>query len=245
MFLDLAWLLLILLCAVGLSAWLERVFIRLAPERRRLHTLQTVTKFGVRGLATIGVALVLVGPPTQLATILGLAGAGLTVVLKDFIVAFFGWFTLMGKNGIRVGDWVEINGVSGEVVEIGLLKTVLLESGNWTDTGHPTGRQVAFSNSFAMEGHYFNFSTAGQWLWDELQVTLPAAGDPYGMAEEIRKLVERETAADSAQAAQDWERGTSRYGARSFSAKPAVNLRPIVNGLEVVVRYITRAPQRH
>ncbi len=126
----------------------------------------------------------------------------------------------MGKNGIRVGDWVEINGVSGEVIEIGLLKTVLLELGNWTDTGHPTGRQVAFSNSFAMEGHYFNFSTAGQWLWDELEVTLPAAGDPYLLAEEIRKLVEHETEADSAQAAQDWERVTRRYGAQAFPRNP-------------------------
>jgi small-conductance mechanosensitive channel len=191
------------------------------------------------------ILLVLFGPPSQVSTIIGLATAGLTVVLKDFIVAFFGWFALMGKNGIRVGDWVEINGVSGEVIDVGLLKTVLLESGNWSDTGHPTGRQVAFSNSFAMEGHYFNFSTTGQWLWDELQVTLPASGDPYLMAEEIRKVVERETESDSAQAALDWERVTSKLGARSFSAKPAVNLRPSINGLEVAVRYITRAPQRY
>src|SRR3954464_13845885 len=118
-------------------------------------------------LAAAGLILLLIfGPPTQLSTIIGLATAGLTVVLKDFIVAFFGWFTLMGKNGIRVGDWVEINGVSGEVIEIGLLKTVLLELGNWTESGHPTGRKVAFSNSFAMDRHYFNFSTSGQWLWD-------------------------------------------------------------------------------
>jgi small-conductance mechanosensitive channel len=144
------------------------------------------------------------------------------VALKDFIVAFFGWFALMGKNGIRIGDWVEINGVGGEVVEIGLLKTVLLEMGSWTSTGHPTGRQVSFVNSFALEGHYFNFSTAGQWLWDELQVTLPAEGDPYGKAEQIRQTVERETEADARSAEQDWERVTRQYGTRAFSAKPAV-----------------------
>jgi small-conductance mechanosensitive channel len=207
--------------------------------------VRVIAAVAVQLLAVVLILLVLFGAPNQLTTIIGLTTAGLTVVLKDFIVSFFGWFTLMGKNGIRVGDWVEIKGVSGEVIEIGLLKTVLLELGNWTDTGHPTGRQVAFSNSFAMEGHYFNFSTAGQWLWDELEVTLPAAGDPYGLADEIRKLVEHETEADSAKAGQDWERVTSRYGARSFSAKPAVNLRPGVSGLEVVVRYITRAPQRY
>jgi len=240
---SLAKILVILLAATLANMAIRRLLHQTDGKRR--HKARMIATVAVQLVAVGFILLVLFGPPNQLSTIIGLATAGLTVVLKDSIVAFFGWFTLMGKNGIRVGDWVEINGVSGEVVEIGLLKTVLLESGNWTDTGHPTGRQVAFSNSFAMEGHYFNFSTAGQWLWDELQVTLPAAGDPYGMAEEIRKLVERETAADSAQAAQDWERVTSRYGARSFSAKPAVNLRPIVNGLEVVVRYITRAPQRH
>ena len=53
-------------------------------------------------------------------------------------------------------------GVGGEVVEISLLRTTLLETGNWTDSGHPTGRKVTFVNSFAIEGHYFNFSTSGQ-----------------------------------------------------------------------------------
>jgi small-conductance mechanosensitive channel len=240
---SLAEILAILLAAILANVAIRRLFLQ--ADRKRLHQVQVMVTLAVQFVAVVLVLLVVFGTPNQVSTIIGLATAGLTVVLRDFIVAFFGWFALMGKNGIRVGDWVEINGVSGEVIQIDLLKTVLLELGNWTDTGHPTGRQVAFSNSFAMDRHYFNFSTAGQWLWDELEVTLPAAGDPYLMAGEIRKLVERETEADSAQAAQDWERATSQYGARSFSAKPAVNLRPTVNGLEVVVRYITRAPQRY
>jgi small-conductance mechanosensitive channel len=240
---SLAEILAILLAAILANVAIRRLFLQ--ADRKRLHQVQVMVTLAVQFVAVVLVLLVVFGTPNQVSTIIGLATAGLTVVLRDFIVAFFGWFALMGKNGIRVGDWVEINGVSGEVIQIDLLKTVLLELGNWTDTGHPTGRQVAFSNSFAMDRHYFNFSTAGQWLWDELEVTLPAAGDPYLMAGEIRKLVERETEADSAQAAQDWEHATSQYGARSFSAKPAVNLRPTVNGLEVVVRYITRAPQRY
>ncbi len=102
---------------------------------------------------------------------------GLTVVFQDFILAFFGWFVLMGRNGIRVGDWVEINGVGGEVVEIGLFRTALLETGNWTDKGHPTGRRVTFINNFAITGQYFNFSTAGQWMWDEIGVNVPSGED--------------------------------------------------------------------
>jgi small-conductance mechanosensitive channel len=240
---SLAEILAILLAAILASLAIRRLFHQ--TDRKRLHQVRVMAAVAVQVAALVFILLVLFGPPSQVSTIIGLATAGLTVVLRDFIVSFFGWFALMGKNGIRVGDWVEINGVSGEVIEIGLLKTVLVELGNWTDTGHPTGRQVSFSNSFAMEGHFFNFSTAGQWLWDELEVTLPAAGDPYVTAEEIRKLVEHETETDAAQAAQDWERIMSPYGAHSFSAKPAVNLRPTDIGLKVVVRYITHAPQRY
>jgi len=54
----------------------------------------------------------------------------------------------MGRNGMRVGDWVEINGVSGESGGASYVRTVLLETGNWTDAGHPTGRRVTFTNSF-------------------------------------------------------------------------------------------------
>jgi small-conductance mechanosensitive channel len=218
---------------------------RRQTDRRRLHQLQVIATIAVQLIGASLILLIIFGPPNQMPTIIGLATAGLTVVMKDFIVSFFGWFALMGKNGIRVGDWVEINGVGGEVIEIGILKTVLLEMGNWTSTGHPTGRRVAFVNSFAIEGHYFNFSTAGQWLWDELRVSLPAAGDPYLISQRIRQTVERETDVDAKAAEEDWERVTKQYGMRSFSAKPAVELRPSPTGLEVIVRYITRAPQRY
>jgi small-conductance mechanosensitive channel len=214
-------------------------------DRRRTYQMRRIGTICAQIAGLAAILLIVFGPPTQLSTMIGLMTAGLTVVLKDFIVAFFGWFVLMGRNGVRIGDWVEINGVGGEVIEIGLLKTVLLEMGNWTNTGHPTGRRVGFMNGYAIEGHYFNFSTAGQWLWDEIVVTVPLGGDPYRVAEEIRQMVERETAADAAEASHEWERVTHHYGSRALSAQPASNLRPGVNGLEVAVRYITRAPQRY
>ncbi|HYW45665.1 MAG TPA: mechanosensitive ion channel domain-containing protein [Bryobacteraceae bacterium] len=234
----------ILLGVVLLSPVIRRTFAKQA-DRRKGHQLRVMSMLAIQVVAAMLILFVIFGPPTQLATMIGFATAGLTVVLKDFIVAFIGWFALMGKHGIRVGDFVEINGVGGEVIEVGVLRTVLLEMGNWTVKGHPTGRRVAFVNSFAIEGQYFNFSTTGQWLWDELMVTLPAGGDPYQMSQQIREVVERETADDAVEAEQDWQRVTHQYGMRAFSAKPAAELRPSPTGLEVVVRYITRAPERH
>ena len=175
---------------------------------------------------------------------MGLAGAGLTVALKDFIVGFIGWFVLMGKNGIRLGDWVEINGVTGEVVELGMFHTVLLETGNWTDSGHPTGRRVTFTNSYAIEGHYFNFSTSGQWLWDELTVVLPAGHDPYPIVDAVKKKVVEATAESGQKAEREWKGQAKSADMSSLSAEPAINVRPAIGGTEIAVRYITNAHDR-
>ena len=238
------WILLIAVLAYLASSVVERYFSEATGDKKRLFTLHSIVRFAFQAVAILLVAFVIFGTPNQMPTVLGLAGAGLTVALKDFIVGFVGWFVLMGRNGIRVGDWVEINGVVGEVIEIGLLRTVLLETGNWTDTGHPTGRKVAFVNSFAIEGHFFNFSTAGQWLWDELQVTIPPGENPYALVESIQNLVQEETRANAEQAEKEWEKSAGQH-TQSLSVAPAIHLRPTGSTVELQVRYITNASERY
>jgi small-conductance mechanosensitive channel len=243
---DVAVILGILIFGLFFDDWFERLLGKTSLDRRQVETLRTVARVTLQVIAVLIVLLVIFGLPSQLGTFLGLAGAGLTVALKDFIVGFLGWFVLMGKNGIRLGDWVEINGVTGEVVELGMFHTVLLETGNWTDSGHPTGRRVTFTNSFAIEGHYFNFSTSGQWLWDELQVVLPAGRDPYPIVDAIQKKVLEATAETAKQAEKEWQ-GVARSSdkAHALTAAPAINVKPVVGGVEIAVRYITRANERY
>jgi hypothetical protein len=236
--------LVIALIGLFFSTWLEKLLGRTTLDQRQVQTLKATARLAVQVVAVLLILLVIFGPLNQLATFLGLAGAGLTVALKDFIVGFLGWFVLMRKNGIRLGDWVEINGVTGEVIEIGLFHTVLLETGNWTDSGHPTGRRVTFTNSYAIEGHYFNFSTAGQWLWDELQVVLPTGEDPYPMIDAIQKCVVEATQATAKEAAKELRSAAGNRDVGSFSAEPAISLRPVLGGIELSVRYITQANQR-
>lgn len=235
-----------ILAGVFLLNRLAEFFMRVRSEETlRMGTHRTVVKLVLRVLGLVAIVFVVVGMPGQTTTVLGLMGAGLTVALKDFIVAFFGWFVLMGRNGIRVGDWVEIKGVGGEVVEIGLLRTVILETGSWSDSGHPTGRRVAFVNSFAMEGHYFNFSTSGQWMWDELKVLIPPDQDPYAVLEGVQRLVDAETKAHAEVAEREWEKTARRYRVRAFSTTPGIQLVPTALGIELRARYITRAFKRH
>ncbi|HYB65419.1 MAG TPA: mechanosensitive ion channel domain-containing protein, partial [Steroidobacteraceae bacterium] len=243
---DVAVVLAALLLLLFIGRWLEAFLGRAHIDRRQVATLRSVVGVSCQLVGIVLILLVLIGLPGQLGTMIGLAGAGLTVALKDFIIGFLGWFVLMGRHGMRVGDWVEINGVSGEVVELGIFHTVLLETGNWTDAGHPTGRRVTFTNAFAIEGHYFNFSTTGQWLWDELLVMVPFDRDAHAIAAAIQKEVTAATADSTRQAEAEWQRA-ARGRKLGFTAQPGIAIRPAPGGggVEIAVRYVTRAADRY
>ncbi len=239
-----AWIAFILICVILLDGLARHLIDRAKLDRGRVKTLHIIFKLAIQLLGALIVLFVVFGAPSEMPTILGLTTAGLTLVLQDFIIAFFGWFVLMGKHGIRVGDWVEINGVAGEVAEIGIFRTSMLETGNWTDQGHPTGRRVSFINSFAIRGQYFNFSTTGQWMWDEIRFSIPAAQENYAMIELIHAAVLKETEKDARLAEAEWKRSSRHAGLSQFAADPAVEMRPGASGINIVVRYVTRASER-
>ena len=217
---------------VILAGWaLQLALEKMVRDPRQKQTLKTVLNLGTQLVGLLLILLTIFGVPRQMPTILGLATAGLTVVFQDFILAFCGWFVLMGPNGVRVRDWVEIDGVGGEVVKLGLFRTWLLETGNWTAHGHPTGRRVSFLNGYAIRGKYFNFSTVGQWMWDEIKVTVPPGTDIHVLIKGIYEATVKITEADAKMAEAEWKRVTHEEGSPQFSAMPSVNLRPAGAGV--------------
>jgi small-conductance mechanosensitive channel len=233
------------LCMVLLDALVRHLMARPSLDRRQMHTLRSILEVGTQILGVVLILFVIFGIPRQTTTMIGLATAGITIVMQDFILAFFGWFVLIGKNGIHVGDWVEINGVGGEVTEVGLMNTTLLETGRLSDNGLPTGRRTSFMNGFAIRGQYFNFSTAGQWMWDELTLALPATDDLHARVEQIRQAVLKETESYIHQAEREWHLGVHGGRLSRVSAQPVVTMRPTSSGVEVDVRYVTRAAERY
>jgi len=213
-------------------------------DRRRSQTMRSILELGIQVFGVVVILLVIFGSPKETPTILGLATAALTIALQDFIIAFLGWFVLIGKNGIHVGDWVEINGVGGEVIEVRLFNTTLLETGTLADRGLPTGRRITFMNGFAIRGQYFNFSTSGQWMWDEITLNLAATDNIHAWLERIQKVVVAETEKNADLAEQEWKRGAHGSSLSRFSATAVENLRPSSSGIEVLVRYVTRASER-
>ncbi len=239
-----AFIILILICMILGHSLVRRLMSHPALDRRQAQTLRMVLDLAVQAAGILLILLVLFGAPHETPTILGLTTAALTIALQDFVLAFFGWFVLMGKRGIRIGDWVEINGVGGEVVEVGLMRTTLLEIGSLGDRGFPTGRRISFMNGFAIRGQYFNFSTTGQWMWDEITVAVPPSVDSHDITDRILHAVQEETQENTRIAEQEWMRGAQGKDLSKFRTDPAVNLRPSGSGIDVEVRFVTRASER-
>ncbi len=238
---------LIVLIAIGMvlgDALVRHLMTHPALDHRQAQMLHSIFEVSIQILGVALILLIIFGSPQNMPTILGLITAALTIALQDFILAFFGWFILVGKNGIHVGDSVEINGVSGEVIEIGLFSTTMLETGDVSGTGHLTGRRITFINSFAIRGKYFNFSTTGQWMRDEITVSIPANKDVHAMVEGIHKAVVEETEENASVAKQELERRASGDSLRRLSTDPVLSLRPSSTGTDINVRYITRASER-
>jgi hypothetical protein len=241
---SLAWIAAICVLVI-LAGWaLQLALEKMVRDPRQKQTLKTVLNLGTQLVGLLLILLTIFGVPQQMPTILGLATAGLTVVFQDFILAFCGWFVLMGPNGVRIRDWVEIDGVGGEVVHLGLFRTWLLETGNWTANGHPTGRRVSFLNGYAIRGRYFNFSTVGQWMWDEIKVSVPSGTGIDPLIKGIYESTVKTTEGDAKMAESEWKRVTHEEGSPQFSAMPSVNLRPAGAGVDIVIRYVTRAGVR-
>jgi len=172
-------------------------------------------------------------------TFAGLITAGVAVALQNVIVSIVAYFFLIGKYGIRVGDRVQIAGVTGEVVEIGLVRIHVMELAGPGDS-QPTGRIVALSNSIVFQptAGLFKQIPGTNFLWHELKLTLSAEADYHSAKERITSSVDEALGEfrDSLEAQRrSMERNLTTISPAEL--KPKIRLHYIASGLAAEIRY--------
>ncbi len=123
--------------------------------------------------------------------VLGATGAGLAIALAPVIVSMAGWALIVSSKLYKVGHRVQLGGVIGDVTDVGIIRTSLLEIGNWVQADQPTGRVVAVSNAAVFKDPVFNCTQGAPYIWDEF--TVPIA---YGPRWEQAQLTMTEAVAD-------------------------------------------------
>src|SRR6266566_6093658 len=217
-----------------------------AADRKSLSTLDKRIDTEKRLAATYAQWIDVVGAEQRAEVNGALRGVLAILAVAIFGLVFDHWLRrVLGNMSIERRRFATLRSATRAMLQIAGLLVVLLVTGNWTDSGHPTGRRVTFTNSFAVEGHYFNFSTSGQWLWDELRILLASSQNPYPIVEAIQKTVLEATAESAGQAEKEWQHAAHSRSMRALSAAPAINVKPVSGGVEIAVRYITRANERY
>ena len=175
---------------------------------------------------------------------LGIAGAGLAVALQDVIASIAGAFSIGFSSLYAVGDRVQIGDTRGDVIDIGLLRTTLMETGNWVNTDLYNGRIVRIPNSAVLKGSVFNYSQGFRFIWDEIKVVLSTASDCRFARETFLRLAREAVGDYLVQAKTSWKHISENYRSANPSLEPTVSLNVNAGALEFSVSYVVDYTKR-
>ena len=209
-------------------------------------TLRTRTLLLVTGLLVVAIAASTFATELgSLATFAGLITAGLAVAMQSVLVSIVGYFFLIGKYGVRVGDRVQIGNVIGEIIEMGLVRMHLMELSGQPPMS-PTGRVVAFANSiiFQASGGLFKQSPGVNLAWHEITLSLPPGADYATLKDRLLEAVTNVIEVYREDITRQTRAIQKAAGANAASdPQPQVQLRFAAAGVDAIVRYPVQLTQ--
>ncbi|HTB28435.1 MAG TPA: mechanosensitive ion channel domain-containing protein, partial [Steroidobacteraceae bacterium] len=233
----------ILLVVLGVVFALARIWhravLKYVQDARRRYQLLLLRKIALWSLVVVIVGFTFASELSSIVTFAGLITAGLAVAMQSVLVSIVGYFFLIGKYGIRVGDRVQIGEVSGEVIELGMVRMYLMEFAG-QGSASPTGRVAAFPNSvvFQVSAGLFKQIPGVNFTWHDITLGVPAGAD-YSQVKERLFAAANEALADYREEIQRQTRELKRTTLSSAGgeALPTVQLTYSVKGVDAHVRY--------
>ncbi|MEP7266207.1 MAG: mechanosensitive ion channel family protein [Saprospiraceae bacterium] len=175
---------------------------------------------------------------------LGVAGAGIAFALQEVIASFAGWLAIMFGGFYKSGDRVQLGGIKGDVMDIGVLRTTIMETGQWVDGDLYNGRIVLIANSFVFKEPVFNYSGEFPFLWDEIKIPIQF-GSNYEKATKIFEQIGKEVAGDLTEKSKEkWSSLQSKYRLEDAQTEPMVSLTANDNWVEFTLRYVVSYRKR-
>ncbi len=222
------------------------ILIRIAQRSVTRYVSDPETRYRARKVASttgwllVAIYLLLLFSESlgQVAVVLGVASAGIAFALQEVIVSVAGWLAITFGHFFSVGDRVQLGGTMGDVIDVGILRTTIMECGEWIQGDNYSGRIVLVANSFVFKEAVYNYSLDYPFLWDELTVPVRFGSD-YELAREIiLKSGEDVVGEYTEYANQHWQRMIRRYRIEPARVEPMVTMEATDNWVEYTLRYV-------
>lgn len=223
----------------GAAALWRVLTFRYIGDHQRRHQLMKLRRLILTIVIVMIILLDFANELGALATIMGFAAAGIALALQNVFVSVAGYFYASGRFGIRIGDRIQLAGVTGDVVELSLFKLTMMELSANSDALQPTGRVVVFANSVLFQGNanFFKPLPGARYEWNELRLTLAPDCD-WRLAEKRVDEVVGEVFARFRDAIErDYRHVETSLNVRFETPRPRTRLHFGANGLEIVLRY--------
>lgn len=196
-------------------------------------------------IALVGLTVIFKDRLGGLTVAIGVAGAGIAFALQEVIGSVAGWIAISFGGFYRPGDRVQVGGIKGDVIDVGILRTTLMELGEWVDSDLYSGRIVRIANSFVFKEPVFNYSGDFPFLWDELRLPVRYGSD-HRLARRILDTIGAEVASEVLTDAvrQAWGEMLRKYLLEHARIDHQVTLVLTDNWMEFTLRYVVDVKKR-
>ncbi len=221
-----------------LIRFLQRVISgRLKSKIVRYNVRRGLTFFGYLVIIVFIIGI-LSDQITSITVALGVTGAGIAFALQEVIVSIAGWIAISFGQFYTIGDRVQLGGIKGDVIDIGVLRTTIMEMGEWVKGDQYNGRIVRIANSFVFKEPVYNYSADFPFVWDEISIPIKYGSD-HNLAREIFLRVANVIVGPYAnEARKKWKLMTRKYAVENAIVEPLVFLSATDNWMEFTLRYV-------
>lgn len=233
-----------ILIVMGLVRILKGVLNRYVQEPGNLYRARKMVTFLGYFTGIVIISLIFSDRLGKMAVAFGVAGAGIAFALQEVIASLAGWVAISFGNFYNTGDRVQLGGIKGDVIDIGMLRTTMMEIGQWVDSDLYNGRIVKIANSFVFKEPVFNYSGDFPFLWDEITVPVKYGSD-FRLARTIFDgVLASITGEYTREAKASWSTLVQQYRVDPTEMDPRVFLVANDNWMEFTLRYVVDYKKR-
>lgn len=226
-------------------AWLIRKGInRNIEDNASRYRARKVTRLFSYVLIALVAIVSFTGKVQYFSITIGIFSAGLAFALQEVILSTAGWISIFASKIYKPGDRVEINGIKGDVIDIGITKTTLMEIGDWVTSDNYNGRIVQISNSFVFKVGVYNYSTDFPFVWDEITLPIKYGSDLELATKIIQQRAENQLAGYAKFAEEHWKKMVKKYMIENAHVSPTISLKLTDNWVEFKLRYVVDYKKR-
>ena len=179
-----------------------------------------------------------------LPTLLGFTGAGLVISNKEVILNAAGWFTIMGQNGFKLGDRIEVDGVKGDVINISFMRFTILELNMELQADQSTNRMIHLPNNLVIFHKIFVVPSKMDFVWDDMKIYLSNDSD-WQLAEKIcEKIMYNESIVDPEEIERKVKDLSKNFLVRLGKTTPIVYTTIEEGKIVLSLRYMTRIREK-